>query len=202
MNAYPSISRKFRAGWRLGVLLLASSLAACGPPDRKKSKTAVSVVVEKRADGLSYRAGETKPYTGEIAEVNISGRQESLERWLDGKPHGLWQWRRADGSTKREETYTHGEKIRLRQWHENGNLKEDSQMRDGIVQGQVRLWWPNGRLRRSCFMEADLQLHGQVLQYGETGYVIFDAIYDHGKYVSGQIPDEHKLADNSTSQAE
>lgn len=182
--------------------MAAAGLTGCGPPDGKKSKTAVSVVVEKRADGLSYRTGELKPYTGEISHVNINGRQESVEIWLDGKPHGLWEWRRADGSTKREETYVHGEKIHLRQWHENGQLKEDSQMRHGIVLGDVRLWWPNGRLRRSCYMEADLQLHGQLLQYGEAGYVIFDAIYDHGKYVSGKIPDEHKLADNSTPPAE
>lgn len=184
----------------LGFLMF--GLPACRKGASKPKGEAVSVKVEKHADGLAYQEGCTVPFSGEVLHFTIGGNRLLRESWKDGLPDGLWlRWAPTDGKLRKEQTFEKGRQVHQRQWHPNGKLKEDTQMRDGIAFGEVRLWWPDGRLRRSCTMEAGESVHGHLLQYDQNGKVIYDAIFDHGAYQSGKIPGE-KLAVNAPQAAD
>jgi antitoxin component YwqK of YwqJK toxin-antitoxin module len=184
---------------RLCLLALAVFLPACNPTPKPAAES-VSVQVEKRPDGLFYAKGTAEPLSGEVVGFTGSNTRQSVETYEKGRPHGIWKRYWTGGALKREQTWHEGEQIHQRQWYENGTMKEDLQMKQGIGYGQIRLWWPDGRIRRMAFVGDKLQPHGHVLEYAEDGTVLVDAIFHHGEFVSG-LRKEDPLAKGTTAQA-
>ena len=58
-------------------------------------------------------------------------------------------------------------------------------MKNGISLGKNLLYWPDGRLRRIVHVGPQLTPHGHVLEYAADGTLIADAIFQHGKLISG-----------------
>lgn len=161
--------------------------ASCGPSGGTAPKSSASVVIEKKTDGLVYAKDHSGPYTGEVVTFTQGISRQSLEIYQDGKPHGNWQRYWSNGHLKREDKYVQGSLTHQRQWYEDGTLKGDAEMTNGIGHGRIRLWWPDGRLRRISLIGADLKPHGHLLEYAEDGSILTDAIFAHGKYVSGKL---------------
>ncbi len=180
--------------------LTACGIASCGPAAGPRLKATTSVEIVKKTDGLSYAKDADAPYTGEVVTFSQGISRVSLEIYQDGKPHGIWQRYWSNGKLKREEKYNLGSMSRQRQWYEDGTLKGDAEMKDGVGFGKITLWWPDGRLRRTSLIGADLKPHGHVLEYAQDGSVLTDAIFAHGKYVSGKLREE-PLATPATAQA-
>lgn len=179
---------------------IALGLPSCGPAPGPRPKVSTSVEILKKPGGLSYAKGADSPYTGEVVTFTQGINRQSLEIYQDGKPHGIWQRYWSNGKLKREEKYDLGSMTRQRQWYEDGTPKGDAQMKDGVGFGKITLWWPDGRLRRTSLIGADLKPHGHVLEYAQDGSVLTDAIFAHGKYVSGKLREE-PLATPATAQA-
>lgn len=184
---------------RFCLVALAATLSACSPAPKAASES-FSVQVEKRSDGLFYAKDAAEPLSGEVVSFTGSNTRQSVESYKSGRPHGIWKRYWTGGALKREQTWHEGEQIHQRQWYENGTMKEDLQMKQGIGYGQIRLWWPDGRIRRIAYVGEELRPHGHVLEYAEDGTVLVDAIFHQGDFVSG-LRKEDPLAPGTTAQA-
>lgn len=162
-------------------------IPACSPAPPKASAERASIDIEKRSDGLFYGKTSPSPFTGEVVVFTHGTTRQSAESYLEGKPHGTWQRFWSNGKVKREQQWVHGSQTHQRQWYEDGVLKEDLKMKDGQGNGRIRIWWPDGRLRRTAFVGDNLRPHGHALEYAEDGTVVVDAIFHHGQYVSGLL---------------
>ncbi|WP_027182876.1 toxin-antitoxin system YwqK family antitoxin [Desulfovibrio inopinatus] len=139
-------------------------------------------IVER--DGVYYKKGEETPFTG------------VLER------------RRKDGLPRLEERYEHGRIIRMRQWHPNGKLAEETAVsgdtwtlrlwnEDGILEQETnvvvkdkkkvsessKLWHENGQLKLEIHFAGE-KLDGVVREYAKDGTLIKHEIYSQGKLVT------------------
>lgn len=175
-------------------------IVSCGPAAGPLPKTSTSVEIIQKPDGLIYAKDHPTPYTGEVVTFTQGSSRQSLEIYQDGKPHGAWQRYWSNGQLKREEKYELGSKTHQRQWYEDGTLKGDAEMKNGVGFGKIRLWWPDGRLRRTSLIGAELKPHGHVLEYAQDGSILTDAIFAHGVYISGKLREE-PLATSATAQA-
>lgn len=169
------------------TVLAAAGLASCGPSGGTSGQESFSVHVRKQPDGLVYEQGATTPYTGQVVTFTKAGLRQSMENYLHGRPEGAWERYWPDGTLKREQKFLAGHQILQRQWYEDGALKEEIEMKDGVRFGKLRLWWPDGRLRRSSLVGSDAKLHGNALEYAQDGTLLTDAIFHHGQYVSGLL---------------
>ena len=172
---------------RLPLLLAAALLASCSPPPPRETKESASIQLIKKEDGLAYAKDSGAPFSGEVVYFSTKLGRQAVETYQNGRPHGLWQRFWSNGKLKREERYELGSMVHERQWYEDGVLKRDSEMRNGAVVGRISLWWPDGRLRRTSLVGDNLRMHGHVLEYAEDGTILTDAIFDHGRYVSGKM---------------
>lgn len=175
---------------KLIPLLMLLLLPACDRANSKIPAGRASVETEKRSDGLVYGKNSATPFSGEVIVFTHGTNRQSVETFLEGKPHGLWKRYWSNGTLKREQQWVHGSQTHQRQWYEDGALKEDLRMKDGLGNGLIRLWWPDGRLRRTAFVGDDLRPHGHALEYAPDGTVIVDAIFDHGTYISGLLKED------------
>lgn len=184
---------------RFCLMVLAAFLPSCNPSTYPAADN-VSVDVEKRSDGLYYAKEASEPLSGDVVGFSNNNIRQSVESYQNGLPHGIWKRYWTTGALKREQTWQNGEQIHQRQWYENGSMKEDLQMKHGIGYGQIRLWWPDGRIRRIAFVGEELRPHGHILEYAEDGTVLVDAIFHQGEFVSG-LRKEDPLATGTTAQA-
>lgn len=162
-------------------------LPGCGSAPGDAAKEQASVEIQQRADGLVYATKSSLPFSGEVVVFTTKANRQSVETYHEGKPHGVWLRYWSNGKIKREQQWVHGSQTHQRQWFEDGMLKEDLKMKNGMGNGRIRMWWPDGRLRRTAFVGDDLRPHGHALEYAADGSVVVDAIFNHGQYVSGLL---------------
>lgn len=163
-------------------------LFSCGPsPQSSPQKETVSIELVVQKDGLAYAKESATPYSGEVVGFTSNLTRTSTETYQNGKRHGasLRFW--SDGRPKREECYEFGSKVSDRQWYEDGVLKSEAKIKNGVGIGRINLWWPDGRIRRTSWIGSNRKLHGHALEYDEQGLVLTDAIFHHGEYVSGKL---------------
>lgn len=177
------MTRRFFSGMAAAVLPL--WLGSCGDADRTAK---ASIVVEKGGDGLFHASGRNEPYTGEVIRYGSGGRRAAEEHYQNGKPDGVWRTWWGNDTLKSELTHRDGAPVFRRLWHENGSRREETALQGDSPVGLWMIWHPNGRIKRQMFLEPGSKKHGQVLEYAEDGTLLWDALYEHGKYLSGKEP--------------
>ncbi len=167
-----------------------TGLTACGPGPSPSSTGSVSVTLRQQADGLFYKEGTATPYTGPVLTFTKAGVKESREHYRQGRPDHTWERYWPNGKVKREQRFVDGQQTLQRQWYEDGTLKEEIEMKGGVRCGKVRLWWPDGRLRRTSIVGSYARVHGHAMEYAEDGTLLTDAIFHHGLHISGPLHKE------------
>ena len=146
--------------------------------------------LETGEDGLVRRQGETEPYTGVVIHGDGERTISYFASYRDGKAHGPQIHYHDNGRIRLILDFEDGEKVRHREWFENGNREMDAMMRDGIAYGRHLRWFEDGSLRfRANFLEK-LRWDGQVKDVAPDGTVMWDAWFENGKYRSGHYPEE------------
>ena len=88
--------------------------------------------------------------------------------------------------------YESGEKIRHREWFENGNREIDAMMKNGVAFGRHLKWFEDGSLRFSGNFVENLLWDGPMKDIHKDGTVMWDAVFKRGRYVSGKYPPSEK----------
>ena len=141
-------------------------------------------------DGLFRLEGETEPYTGPAIIRDRDWNLRYFAFYQKGKLHGpemkFWE----DNVLRRNFDYEAGEKIRHREWFENGNPKIDATMVDGVAMGQHRTWFEDGRIRWSGAFVENLRWDGPIIDYNEDGEIMWKGEFDNGRFLEGIYPEE------------
>lgn len=184
----------------LGLLIWTSGQLACQKSDgnlseqgkRKAGFPRRGDIEVRGQDDLVYLKGDTEPYTGVVVSRDKLWKMNYFATYEKGKLHGAeMQWY-ANGGLKKMYDYDRGEKIRHREWFENGNPEIDAMMKNGGAYGKHLKWFEDGSLRFSGNFIEDLLWDGPVKDIHKDGTVMWDAIFKRGRYVSGKYPPSEK----------
>jgi len=105
-------------------------------------KEAVDHESLEERDSLYYQNNESEPFSGWVKKMNILERVESLWRFKDGKPDGLWTKWHENGQKEIEGTYKDGNEDGLWTfWLEYGQKSGEQNYKDGELISQK--WWNN-----------------------------------------------------------
>ncbi|NNE92980.1 MAG: hypothetical protein HKN23_15150, partial [Verrucomicrobiales bacterium] len=141
------------------------------------------------SDGLTRLKGETEPFSGQVVMRNKEWKMGYLATYLEGKQHGPEIRFYPDGVTmKTWFDWVDGEKVRHRDFYETGQIQRDAMMKDGIAYGRHRRWGENGLLRFDGNFTDNIQWHGHIRDRDADGNVLWDAIFENGRYISGVYP--------------
>jgi len=107
----------------------------------------VRIAELEERDGIFYKIGQHKSYTGMVIETGGIKDYLLLGRFSSGKRDGQWvQWYR-NGQKEVEGVYYRGKKHGdWSLWYEDGTLKEQGQFDMGKVDGSYKYWYSNGHL--------------------------------------------------------
>lgn len=178
-----------------------AAFTSCNESDKKSEATASTPKagfnkrgdIEVGDDGLARLKSMTTPYSGQIVMRNKQWQIGYLASYQDGKLNGPEIRYFPDGITlMRWYDWVHGEKVRHRHFYENGHIQIDAMMKNGEAFGSHRTWAEDGLLRFDGNFAENLQWDGRVRDVNENGEVLWDAIFDHGRYVSGTYPKDHE----------
>ncbi len=183
---------------------LAASLAltGCGGPEPSgdndsKNQSARKDFTHPRElvvgeDGLARRGEESEPYTGAAIMRDADWNLRYFAYYQDGKLHGpemkFWE----DGKVRRNFDYDQGEKTRHREWFENGNPKRDAWFQGGHAIGPHQTWYEDGSPRWKGAFVGELQWDGHIVDRAPDGTILWDAEFDHGRYLSGTYPESEQ----------
>jgi antitoxin component YwqK of YwqJK toxin-antitoxin module len=184
-----------RLAFPLGLALLLAATPGCKPAVQAEAKP---LELEERDDGFTYVKGTSSRYTGTFQILSKSGHAHSHQDYQNGLMHGPFVLLHSDGKPKRQVDYHHGSIVRERKWYDNGQLKADEQMREGLPYGLSQFWFPDGRLQKLVTLGDNFVLHGHVLEFDESGNLVTDAIINHGKVIGGFLkPESEKPTETS-----
>jgi hypothetical protein len=190
----------FRSLAAVSALLCAFLASSCNEGDSAQAEKAPAAKrvpspkkVEVGPDGLARLIGETEPYSGAVMISDESGtRMRYFAQYQAGKLHGPEIRYFDDGSIRRQIDYQKGQKVYHREWFPNGNLQRDATFVDGNAIGPHRTFFEDGRVRWSGNFIENLLWQGHIIDYAEDGTLMWDAIFDKGKYVSGTYPESEQ----------
>ena len=119
----------------------------------------------------------------------------------NGQKHGWEQrWFKENPAQMSSQIlWVQGERAFYWQWWPNGNMKQLTSQRDGsdfdresISYGSYVKWFEDGRIKFRAHYDEDFKWHGRVLDYDDNGELMWDAVFNHGKFVSGHHPPDYK----------
>ena len=100
----------------------------------------------RSAEGVLFRKGIDKPFTGRVVERSPKGEVLLEASYLDGLPHGQQLRRFPDGAPALEAIFDRGVLSGVKtRWWTNGEISEEEYWSDGEFRGR-RLWDDQGRL--------------------------------------------------------
>ncbi len=181
------------------ICVLALSLPSCSDrrpaaktaPDAPKDFTHPDEITTG-PDGIARRQESEAPYTGAAIIRDRDWNLRYFAYYQDGKLHGpemkFWD----NGRVRRNFDYQAGEKVRHREWFENGNPKIDATFASDLERRPHRTWFEDGSPRWSGHFVGELQWDGHIVDYAPGGKLMWDAIFDHGRYVSGVYPESEQ----------
>lgn len=146
--------------------------------------------LESGDDGLIRLKGETDPFTGAVVHGDGVSTVNYFASYEGGQPHGPEIKYHENGTISRILDFHHGEKVRHREWFDNGTPEVDAMMKDGIAYGRHLRWFEDGSLRFSAHFLDKLRWDGPVKDVSTDGKIMWDAVFENGKYRSGIYPEE------------
>ena len=180
-----------------GLLL---TLTACKeePPPSVRS----GPKLERRGDDQRYyELGAKEPFTGTQRTYAAGSRALIYEcHYVNGLKEG---WERRWFKDKPTQLYTdifnvQGERAFYFEYWQNGQLRELTSQREGsaferdsVSHGTYVKWFEDGRVKFRAHYDLDFRWHGKVLDYDDNGQLMWDAVFDHGVYVSGHHPPDY-----------
>jgi|GEM_PF-6522777 antitoxin component YwqK of YwqJK toxin-antitoxin module len=160
-------------------------------PKESAPKTPTSTPkIEVKADGLAYVVGDTDPFTGSVKKVDTKGNLLFERPFTAGKRNGI-ERRFVPGEPpilELEITWKEGEKILHIDYWPNGQKKREGPMRNGVLFGLVQKWYEDGALRFRATYDENFKWHGHAYDRDDDRNLMWDAEFNHGKYVSGHHP--------------
>lgn len=173
----------------LAVLMVAFAVAGCGREKVKdKAWNLTMVNLETQAEqqmfqAVSEAAGQANglqtvapvmvvsgTYTGETKEDKPDGKGEF--KGLVNKK--IWAF---EGEFKNGEVFNG----KAKQFHENGQLSEEVEFKDGKANGKVKDYYPSGKLKAEGEMK-DGKFHGTLKGYHENGKLEGEMEMKDGKF--------------------
>ena len=107
-----------------------------------------SSMASYKKNGLLYREGIDKPFTGRLIDKNRAGVTVLEVSFLDGQPHGQQIRRNDNGILAMDAFFEHGTLSGTKtQWWPNGLIKEEEYWPNGTYNGRCQ-WDEDGRLVR------------------------------------------------------
>lgn len=105
-----------------------------------------------------YERSESKPYTGWVKILFLSGKPRQVWRLKEGKPHGGWTSWHENGREKFSGEFVNGRHDGTHtRWHENGQKRFEGTYKNGEPVGLHESWHENGQkkpgwtiVRRLC----------------------------------------------------
>lgn len=178
--------------------LLGIALSSCKNED-PKPKPRSGPEIEVKADGLTYKKGEDKPFTGAVRHYQpATGKLLREENYTDGKRDGhsrRWHKENPD-QMSHDQLWVRGDPVFEWRWWPNGQLKELSSQRNGwkehgrpdIAYGSYVKWFADGKLQFKAYYDENFQWHGHIIDYNDAGVLQWDAEFRHGNYIKGHRP--------------
>lgn len=149
-----------------------------------------SLVVDE-ATGVSSLDGT--PFSGPVVTREKDWSIKYFAQYRDGQLHGPELRYYDDGVTvRRWYDWVEGEKVRHREFYENGQIKLDAMTKNGEAYGKHRTWDEKGMLRFDGNFVENLQWDGPVKDVDAEGNVLWDAVFEKGRYVSGIYPKQEE----------
>ncbi len=148
--------------------------------------------IGKRDDGLAYAVDAAEPFTGAVVTRDKEWRPRYFAYYYEGKLHGPETRWSDDGKTKRIFDYHFGELTRRREFYGNGKLKLDAMMKGEDAFGRHVRYDEQGKERFIGNFGEGLAWHGHIYDIDENGKVLWDAEFDHGRFLRGIYPESEK----------
>ncbi|HEX5223078.1 MAG TPA: DUF5107 domain-containing protein [Verrucomicrobiae bacterium] len=161
--------------------------------------------LERRADGLDYEAGATKPFSGVNAGLQIVPERSNqnigfskLTPYAKGQIDGVDRFFYPKGALDQERIYQRGVPRSMTQYYSNGMRKFWSELnQDGRGEGKLNVWYPDGTLLSEMTRDSEERFHGEAREYSEDGKLKAHLLWEHGKlaniYFETSAQTEHRL---------
>ncbi len=134
-------------------------------------------------DGMYYPKGDNTPFTGVLERRRRDGLPRLEERYENGRIIRMRQWH--PNGKLAEETAVSGDTWTLRLWNEAGILEQETLVvvKDKKkVSESSKLWHENGQLKLEIHFAGE-KLDGVVREYAEDGTLLKHEIYSQGKLI-------------------
>ncbi len=161
--------------------------------------------LERRADGLDYETGATKPFSGVSAGLqwvpersNQNIGFSSLTPYAQGRVEGTGRFFYPKGALDQERLYERGVPKSMTQYYSNGEKKFWSELNaQGRGEGKLTVWYPDGTLLSQMNRDAQSRFHGEAREYSEDGQLKAHLLWEHGTlariYFETPAQTEHRL---------
>ena len=193
----------------LAVLMVAFAVAGCGREKVKDKAWNLTIVnLEEQAkqqmfQAVSAAAGKANGLQTVAPVMVVSGTYTGETK--DDKPDGkgefkglvnkkMWAF---EGEFKNGEAFNG----KTKQFHENGQLQEEVEFKDGKANGIVNSYYPNGKLQGVGEVK-DGKFHGTFKGYHENGKLIIEMGFKDGKFdrmksyhLNGKLKEEVEFKD-------
>ena len=138
------------------IIILVSILtlgAGCGTPGGRLPAGSL-IQLEQRSDGLTYKEGDTQPYTGQLT-ITVAGTNEKyVTHFQDGVRHGLLAVWYANGKRKANAEFNRGKLVSGITWKPNGS--QGSSVVNGS--GTFLMFHPDGSKARESVYENGVRI--------------------------------------------
>jgi hypothetical protein len=187
MSLYPRL---------IGLALL---FTACKPQNAPEKKTEAGegpgapaldeILLEKRADGLSYEKGADKPFTGTDIEPDRKKAEEEnrlgfvmVSPYQDGLLHGTVKVYYPNGELQEDLVYEKGAKKLSTAYYKGGQKKHHVAFNaKGVAEGPYVRWYENGQLETEGNFDENEKFHGDHKIYDENGKLAAHYTMDRGR---------------------
>lgn len=192
-----TITRFLPSAACLSLCLAVSSCREEAPPSVRSGPD-----LEQREDKLHYESGAAQPFTGTQRGYAKESRALIHEcPYEGGLKHG-WERRWFKDNPQQmssQALWVQGERAFYFEWWPNGNMRQLTSQRDGadfgresIAHGTYVKWFEDGRVKFRAHYNENFRWHGRVLDYDDSGELMWDAEFNQGKFVRGQHPPDYK----------
>lgn len=116
----------------------------------------------------------------EVRAYYSTGQVSMIQEYDYGNYEGKIQFFLKDGTLVRDWTYADGNTPVRKDFHENGNIKEETTYEDDLHHGEQKFYYPNGKLRETIMWRYGIK-EGWHRYYKESGEIEYEFFYRYGQ---------------------